>query len=436
LKVGGRVFATLLVRDRTSMARTMQVGDVSGMLAWALGDFQKNPQIPRIISDASWAVVGAPDLSIMYDFLGRSMSFVAEESQLRELLLGAARTASRGSFLSPSSLVSLAQNAARMTAGMDNLPAYLLLTLSKKNQDALARSAWVRSYTSAYGQSLGQYYHPGTSSGGGGGSVSVSGIAFQSIPSGDLVMGPDTDAASLGKSFGRDLLHPVHVQSFYLGTTEVTNAFFLRFLAENADWSPANTSSLIAKGLVTDGYLAGWSNGRPPIGNEDLPVTGVSWYAAKAFCDWLTRRAAAALPGYVARLPLESEWEWAARGGLRGMPYPLGTKIGKAVFAAKGITGPSPVGASEPNGYGLRDTIGNVWEWCGDPFNRTSFLLSSFDPTTNAAFERALPSGPDRSVRGGGWGNQAGAEKVSTRGSQPADWCTPYLGFRVALARQ
>jgi formylglycine-generating enzyme required for sulfatase activity len=192
----------------------------------------------------------------------------------------------------------------------------------------------------------------------------------------------------------------------------------------------------MAKGLVTDGYLAGWSNGRPPAGAEDLPVTGVSWYAATAFCDWLTRRASAALPGYVARLPLESEWEWAARGGLRGMPYPQGTKIGKAVFAAKGITGPSPVGTSEPNGYGLRDTIGNVWEWCADPFNRTSFLLSSFDPVTNAALERTLPVGPDRSVRGGGWGNQAGAEKVSTRGSQPADWCTPYLGFRVALARQ
>ena len=145
---------------------------------------------------------------------------------------------------------------------------------------------------------------------------------------------------------------------------------------------------------------------------------------------------ASVLPGYAARLPRESEWEWAARGGLRGQPYPLGSQVGKAVFAYKGITGPSAVGASEANGYGLRDMLGNVWEWCLDSFSPASYLLSSFDPATNLALEKALPDAPDRSVRGGGWGNQPGAEKVSTRGFQPADWCTPYLGFRVALARQ
>ncbi len=144
----------------------------------------------------------------------------------------------------------------------------------------------------------------------------------------------------------------------------------------------------------------------------------------------------AALPGYMARLPYESEWEWAARGGLRGMPYPLGGKPGGAVFFTQGIMGPSAAGTSEPNGYGLRDMLGNVWEWCADPFTINANLLSSLDPRKAAALERALPDAPDRAVRGGSWADQPGTDKVYTRGAQPADWCTPYLGFRVALARQ
>ena len=63
-------------------------------------------------------------------------------------------------------------------------------------------------------------------------------------------------------------------------------------------------------------------------------------------------------------------------------------------------------------------------------------LLSSLDPRAGAALAKSLPDSPDRSVRGGSWADQPGTDKVYTRGAQPADWCTPYLGFRVALARQ
>ena len=93
-------------------------------------------------------------------------------------------------------------------------------------------------------------------------------------------------------------------------------------------------------------------------------------------------------------------------------------------------------GASEPNGYGLRDMMGNVWVWCLDPYAPSSYLLSSLDPRLNASYEKAYPAGPDRVVRGGGWGNQSEQMRVYTRGAQPAEWSTAYLGFRVALARR
>ena len=118
------------------------------------------------------------------------------------------------------------------------------------------------------------------------------------------------------------------------------------------------------------------------------------------------------------------------------MPYPLGGKPGTAVFFRKGITGPSRVGASDPNGYGLRDMLGNVWEWCADPFSITAELLSSFDPVKSEDLERSFADAPDRVVRGGSWASQQGVDKVYTRGSQPSQWCTPYLGFRVAIARK
>jgi formylglycine-generating enzyme required for sulfatase activity len=432
-KVGGRVFFTLFVRDKKSLQRTLTVKDAGGLLAWALGDFQKNPGIPRITSDAAWAVRGADTPDALYDFLAKSASFTTDPTQLRELLLGASRVASRGSFLSPSSFVSLVQRGLRMSGSYDNVTAWILLTLDRDTAGKLSGSDWVKKYVSSYVKSLAPWIGQGSGPGTGGG-VTVAGMSFRAIPGGTLAMGRDDSTASLGSSLDRDLLHPVRVAPFYLGTTEVSNLSYETFIAENPDWAPGNTQALIAKGLVTDGYLANWKSGKPPAGKENLPVTGVSWHAAVAYTGWLSRRVSAALPGYVARLPMESEWEWAARGGLRGLPYPGGASPGDAVFTVSGISGPSPVGTSQPNGYGLRDMLGNVWEWCADSFNRTSYLLSSFDPAVNAAIERSLPDGPDRAVRGGGWGNQPGTVRVWTRGAQPADWCTAWLGFRVALA--
>jgi formylglycine-generating enzyme required for sulfatase activity len=319
----------------------------------------------------------------------------------------------------------------------NNSPAWGMLVISRANQDRLAASPWVQQYVAEYRDAIANYYQPGsTISPGYGGSAAVAGMTFRAIPSGDLVMGKDDNLESLGKSIDRLLAHPVRIEAFYLGTTEVTNGAYQAFISENTDWSPANRAALLQKGLVTEGYLADWKTGVPPAGASDLPVTSVSWHAAAAYCQWLTHRVQSALPGYLARLPSEAEWEWAARGGIRGMPYPLGGKPGGAVFFKPGIAGPSPAGASEPNGYGLRDMLGNVWEWCADPFSINSSLLSSLDPGVNASIEKALPDAPDRSVRGGSWADQPGTDKVYTRGAQPAEWCTPYLGFRVALARQ
>jgi formylglycine-generating enzyme required for sulfatase activity len=165
-------------------------------------------------------------------------------------------------------------------------------------------------------------------------------------------------------------------------------------------------------------------------------VANVSYYAAEAFCAWLTTRLPAALAGYEARLPSESEWEWAARGGLAAQPYPLGAVPAGAVFAGSGAQGPAPVGASAANGFGLKDMSGNVWEWCADWYSPVKYLFSSWEADRNGTDGADNPpTGFEKVVRGGSWSNERELVRVYTRGSQPPSWCTPYLGFRVVLAR-
>jgi len=95
-----------------------------------------------------------------------------------------------------------------------------------------------------------------------------------------------------------------------------------------------------------------------PGGGRGKPVARVSAADAASYCRWLSERSGARV-----RLPTEDEWECAARGGLVGARYPWGwgTPQGKAQFRARGA---ARVGRFEPNGFGLYDAAGNVFEWC------------------------------------------------------------------------
>ncbi|GAA5078233.1 hypothetical protein GCM10023259_083290 [Thermocatellispora tengchongensis] len=125
----------------------------------------------------------------------------------------------------------------------------------------------------------------------------------------------------------------------------------------------------------------------------DHPVVHVTWNDAQAYCAWAGRR-----------LPTEAEWERASRGGLEGARYPWGDElldlldgdwrvnIWQGSFPGHdtgedGWHGTAPVRTYQPNGYGLWQTVGNVWEWCADPF----------DPRAYA--KRARAQGPARNPR-------------------------------------
>lgn len=162
----------------------------------------------------------------------------------------------------------------------------------------------------------------------------------------------------------------------------------------------------------------------------DHPVVHVSWHDAHAYCRWAG-----------VRLPTEAEWESAARGGLENKRFPWGDAWGEDApcntwhgrFPNEPAPGwrPGTVAADAfaPNGYGLYNTSGNVWEWCADWFtpdyHRSTGML---DPVYGAATGR-------RATRGGSYlchDSYCNRYRVAARGSNTPESSASNLGFRVA----
>jgi formylglycine-generating enzyme required for sulfatase activity len=181
-----------------------------------------------------------------------------------------------------------------------------------------------------------------------------------------------------------------------------------------------------------------WQN--PGFPQEDTyQVVNVSWHDARAFCAWLTHTE----PGRLYRLPSEAEWEYACRGGApEAYPFHIGQPLhslsstqanfhGDCPYgrAAQGphLRRTTPVGSYPPNGWGLYDLQGNVWEWCADRYGDAYYQQSP----------RQDPPGPPRGsfrvLRGGSWYGFGQICRSAYRGRVGSTVWGNGLGFRVAL---
>ena len=250
------------------------------------------------------------------------------------------------------------------------------------------------------------------------------------IPAGPFTMGSDEGAADERPA------HTVHVDAFSIGVYPVTHAEYARFVRETGYRAPAiDELPLVVRvggderaqmfRAAAERYI--WKGGQPPADRLRHPVTLVRWEDASAYCRWLSQST-----GRLVRLPTEAEWEKAARGGLEARRYPWGDGLDRERAnyltdpAQRNVRGTSECGQYAPNGYGLYDMAGNVWEWVLDWYEGRYYSSS---PAQN-------PTGPEkgqlRIVRGGGWlAADAAMLTCSHRHQVPADTYSYGIGFRV-----
>ena len=185
---------------------------------------------------------------------------------------------------------------------------------------------------------------------------------------------------------------------------------------------------------------------------DNYPVVGVRWVQARAFCIWSTQLLNSYLEGhdetYVNdfRLPTESEWEWAARGGLDLSPYPWGGpyirnsngcflgnyKPLRGNYADDGGVLTLIVGHYAPNDYGLYDMAGNVSEWCRDAFDESAYNFAH-DLNMDYSYEAKDTDSPvlkRKVIRGGSWKDVGYYLQTSTRSYEYQDTAKCYIGFR------
>lgn len=277
--------------------------------------------------------------------------------------------------------------------------------------------------------------------------------------------------------------HKVQVSAFYMDVTEVTNAQFKKFVdatgyittaEKKPDWEelkktvPPSTpkppdSVLVAASLVfkpSNGPVelndytqwwnwvggANWKHPQGPAssidGKENYPVVQISWDDANAYCKWAGKR-----------LPTEAEWEFAARGGLINNIYPWGNEHvntgkpktnsweGKFPYLNEkkdGYATSAPSKSFSPNGYGLYDMAGNVWEWCSDLYHNEYYKQLGNKIAVNPkgpdkSFDPQEPLAEKRSLRGGSFlcnDSYCSGYRVARRMKSSHDTGLEHTGFR------
>lgn len=275
------------------------------------------------------------------------------------------------------------------------------------------------------------------------------------IGAGSFTMG--SDEPSRWPQDGEGPSREVQLSAYRIGRCAVTNAEYACFVAATGHVTDAERfgSSFVFHLLLPDNApptrgiaAAPWwrevqgADWRHPEGphssvddRADHPVVHVSWHDARAYCQWAG-----------GDLPTEAQWEHAARGGLHKKRYPWGDdfapdgrtmcNIFEGEFpnhntAADWYIGTAPVDAFPPNGFGLRNVAGNVWEWCADWFHPETHRLDvTHDPV-------GPPAGDVRVMRGGSYlchDSHCDRYRVAARTSNEPTTSTGNLGFRFATA--
>ncbi|MCA3263829.1 MAG: formylglycine-generating enzyme family protein [Telmatospirillum sp.] len=243
------------------------------------------------------------------------------------------------------------------------------------------------------------------------------------IPAGGFTMGSTVEEQAWARAqnpklsdsdWYRNELNPHRVtlaRPFAMGKYAVTRGEYMEFVRET-------------------GYALGDCKQVAPVSQQTDrdPMICVSWHDANAYAQWLSRKT-----GKDYRLPSASEWEYAARAGT-STRFNWGDTVGVGNANCDGCGSqwdnkrPAPVGSFKPNGWGLYEMSGNVWQWTADCYS------DDYATTTNDGVAALGLKDCYRVARGGSWNIHTGGVRSATRGWVPDSGRFDYLGFRVARA--
>lgn len=257
------------------------------------------------------------------------------------------------------------------------------------------------------------------------------------IPAGYFDMGsPDSED---GRDDDEEPVHRVKVAAFALSKTEITRGQFAAFV-KKTKYDAGDKCWTFADGKFQE-RAGDWRNPGYPQ-DDKHPVTCIGWNDAQAYAKWLSRKT-----GKQYRLPAEAEWEYAARGknsssrfwgdnpddackyanvaDMTAKAQILGSLSWLAHNCADGFAYTAPAGRFQANAFGLKDMLGNVWEWTEDSYH------DSYDnaPADGSAWQG---KGAKRALRGGSWNSDPRNVRAAIRNSNKPALRFSFFGFRLA----
>lgn len=404
IDVEGRVFASLFFPKKIHIHETMKTDDpvnafVMGAKSFSEWSFAGEAtavfQHPMDLSNAAYRIgfVNNPDdRMMMQEILKASARFASTKTAARDLIRAKFLADNAGKALSPLSALRSIKDAAEYVSDIDGAPFWLASLLGEEHVSTIADSAlYAEESGSSFTPAFGAYDNN---------VIRVKSLVFRKIP-----------------AAGNRIHHEQFDGDFWIAENPVTRADWDAFVNENPKWRAKNRDALIAEGLVSNAYLRDINDSRYP---ESI-APGISWFAAKAYCDWLSASIDDSLSNYVAqvpvgtnkeaifvqttkiRLPTENEWEYAAL-------------YNNAIMLEDGSRTAQ-----------IMRMMGSFWEWCEDPFVPLNHLPASIEAVE-------MLSSPKRAVRGGGsWADSRTQADMYLRGSLEPDTSSPFTAFRPVI---
>jgi hypothetical protein len=355
--------------------------------AWSFGgEPTASWQIPMCLSEGVYRAGPAS----VYDggILAAAARFAVTRAALRDLVRAKILSVNGGAAASPVSLIRSVSGIVSFLDGSDGAAAWLADTLPAESAGLLVSSPWYRNQLAGSvnliaGEKLSQ---PDEVSGADNPpfrQIRVAGLMFTGLNGGNLAQ-------------VEPYVRLVPVEPFMICSAPVPASTFADFLDAVPKWRTDQMETLESQGLVTGDYLAGFETG---TGREITGVSTVSWYAARAFCEWLGTKLPDSLSGWEVRLPTEEQWEYAAKSAQQW-------NMRQGLFLGE-----------------------RGWEWCGNPYSHLPFISAPADAI-------AVVGSPEYPLRGGSSLNTVMQAGFETRASLPPESCSPFVSFRPVIVRK